>query len=142
MEILTLIIKQEFFDQIMSGEKKFEYRETSYKTERKYLKFEEYNENGETFVSYDYETTEEGMQKPAPRQYDAIRFYVGYHSDRDTALVRVKSVKSEWIRAEDGKYLVFGLTDEEQAEGVPFWVPQLLTYELGEIIEKKVKVRA
>ena len=33
MKILTLIIKQEHFDQIMSGEKTEEYRETTLRTE-------------------------------------------------------------------------------------------------------------
>jgi len=69
--ILSLIIKDKYFKEILSGEKTIEYREL------KQSKLAAY-----TWV--DKETGTRYLKK-----YDAIRFYVGYHKDRESALVEV-----------------------------------------------------
>ena len=71
MKILTLNIKKEYFDEIMSGEKKVEYRTLKQTTLNKY-----------TYL-------DEGDGKRYLRRYDALRLFVGYHKDRDSALVQV-----------------------------------------------------
>ena len=44
-----------------------------------------------------------------PIQYDRIRFYVGYHKDRDTALVEVKEVHSELVKSDDGRLFIVAI---------------------------------
>lgn len=71
MKILTLIIKKVYFDEIMSGEKKIEYRELKQTTLNKYTYLDE--SDGKRYL----------------RRYDALHFYVGYESDRESAIVEV-----------------------------------------------------
>ena len=74
MKILTLNIKKIYFDEIMSGAKKIEYRELKQTTLNKYTCLDE--SDGKRYL----------------RRYDAIRFFVGYHKDRESALVQVKDI--------------------------------------------------
>ena len=90
MKILTLIIKQVYFDQILNGTKTEEFREIKPSTETKYV-------------------DRTGI-KPKPIFYDAIRFYVGYHTNRETALVAVQQASINYF-----------VTD--------------ITYDLGKILE-------
>lgn len=123
MKTLTLIIKQKWFDLIMSGEKTSEYRElTPYNASR----LSELDEDGYLTEDPDNE------HAVIPIQYDKIRFYVGYHKDRDTALVEVKEVHSELVKDDEGRFIYSGDPKEDD-----FWVHQLLRYDLGKIIEKR-----
>lgn len=74
MKILTLNIKKVYFDEIMSGAKKIEYRQLKQTTLNKYTYLDE--SEGKRYL----------------RRYDAIRFFVGYHKDRESALVQVKDI--------------------------------------------------
>lgn len=74
LKILTLNIKKIYYDEIMSGEKTIEFRE---------LKTTSLNK-------YTYEDPSDG--KRYLKYYDAIRFFVGYHRDRESALVRVTNI--------------------------------------------------
>ncbi len=69
--ILSLIIKDVYFKEIIKGEKTIEYRE---------LKD---NKHG-TYTWVEKETGKRYLKK-----FDALRLYVGYHKDRDSALVEV-----------------------------------------------------
>ena len=71
MKVLTLNIKKVYFDEIMSGVKKIEYRELKQTTLNKYTYLDE--SDGKRYL----------------RRYDALRLYVGYHKDRESALVQV-----------------------------------------------------
>lgn len=71
---MTLIIKDVYFQEIMSGEKTVEYRELKQTTINKYTYIDE--ADGKRYL----------------RRYDVIRFYVGYHEDRDSALVEVTNI--------------------------------------------------
>ena len=71
LAILSLIIKQVWFDEIMSGNKTIEYRELKQTTLGRYTWLDK--KSGTRYL----------------RRYDAIRFNVGYSKDRDTALVEV-----------------------------------------------------
>ena len=74
MRVLTLNIKKIYFDEIMSGAMKIEYRELKQTTLNKYTYLDE--SDGKRYL----------------RRYDAIRFFVGYHKDRESALVQVKDI--------------------------------------------------
>ena len=68
-KILTLNIKEIYYKEIIAGTKKAEFRSLKPTTINKY-----------TFI-------DEG--KRWLKKYDAIRFFVGYHKDRDSALVEI-----------------------------------------------------
>lgn len=74
LKVLTLNIKKVFFDEIMKGEKKIEYRELKQTTLNKYTYLDEYD--GKRYL----------------RRYDALRLFVGYNKDRESALVQVKDI--------------------------------------------------
>ena len=74
MKILTLNIKKIYFDEIMSGIKKIEYRELKQTTLNKYTYLDE--SDGKRYL----------------RRYDALRLFVGYHKDRESALVQVTDI--------------------------------------------------
>lgn len=74
LKVLTLNIKKEYFDEIMRGEKKIEYRELKQTTLNKYTYLDE--TDGKRYL----------------RRYDAIRLFVGYHKDRESALVQVEDI--------------------------------------------------
>lgn len=114
MKILTLIIKQKFFDQIIAGTKKEETREIKPKSEKKYVVIDE-----------------EGAIIDLVA-YDAIRFYVGYNKDRDTALVKIEGALIEEI-VDDNDESIFL---EENGEK---YIMCNIVYQLGEIIEKQTK---
>lgn len=119
MEILNLIIKQKYFDEIIAGTKKQEFREIRPNSQKKYC-----------------ELDEEGYCKEVdgiliPRHYDAIRFYVGYKKDRASALVKVTGANIELFVDEDNNFI------EYTHEGEIYLAAQVV-YDLGDIIEKNV----
>ena len=71
MKVLTLVIEKAFFEEFVSDVKTEEYRSLKQNTLNKY-----------TYV-------DEADGKCYLRRFDVIRFYVGYHSDRDNAVVQV-----------------------------------------------------
>ena len=68
-KILTLNIKENYFKEIVAGTKKEEYRLLKPSTINKYT----YQDEGKRWL----------------KKYDAIRFFVGYHKDRESALVEI-----------------------------------------------------
>lgn len=124
MKILTLIIKQSYFDEIIAGKKTEEYREVKPTTSSKYI----------------YYVDEEGNQyKPSALppedvpldlmliEYDAIQFYVGYNADRDSALVEVVDAVLDIYEEETYEY-----------KGKEYMF-SVITYKLGKILEVKKK---
>lgn len=74
MKVLTLNIKKIYFDEIISGIKTIEYRELKQTTLNKYTYLDE--SDGKRYL----------------RRYDALRLFVGYNKDRESALVQVKDI--------------------------------------------------
>lgn len=68
-KILALNIKETYFKEIVAGIKKEEYRLLKPSTINKYT----FQDEGKRWL----------------RKYDAIRFFVGYHKDRESALVEI-----------------------------------------------------
>ncbi len=71
LKVLTLIIEKQYFEEIIKGEKTEEYRALKQTTLNKYTYIDE--TDGKRYL----------------KRFDAIRFHVGYHSDRDSAVVQV-----------------------------------------------------
>ena len=72
MKVLTLNIKKMYYDEILSGVKDIEYRQLKQTTLNRFTYLDE--SDGKRYL----------------RRYDAIRFFVGYHKDRESALVQIK----------------------------------------------------
>ncbi len=125
MEVLTLSIKQEFFDEILSGVKKSEFRELRPSTFNKhiesiYLEDEEDEEDENSFVHYN------------ARPYDYITFYTGaYKGKRKGIKVEALSATFHMDETEDGKNVTI---DDE--DGEPIMASGVIEYHLGKVIEK------
>lgn len=76
LRVLTLNIKNEYFQDIIAGRKDVEYREIKQTTINKYTYRDE--ADGKRYL----------------RPYDVVRFYVGYHKDRDSALVEITKIEN------------------------------------------------
>jgi hypothetical protein len=126
MKILSLIIKQAYFDAILRGEKTQEFREVKPTTIKKLLQLDE-----EGFEVID----EHGNSQPI--QYDAIRFYVGYNKDRDSALVEVKDAHSE-IFVDDNDEIFETEKINPKTGKVEYWVAQQVVYDLGKVLETDI----
>lgn len=128
MKVLTLIIKQKFFDEILAGKKAQEFREIRPTTAKKYINYvcngKEYNDPDDLPDNCDADIV--------PIHYDAIRFFVGYHADRDSALVEVKGAVVEFFVDEEGNDIVYKHKGEE-------YIAAQMVYDLGAVIEKNVK---
>lgn len=114
MKVLQLIIKQNFFDEIIKGAKKQEFREVRPTTQKKYVVLDE--EDAITDII----------------QYDAIQFFVGYNKDRDSALVEVVDAHLEEVVDESDKPIYYDYKGQQN---------QMIDiiYDLGKVIEKSVK---
>ncbi|MCE5319515.1 MAG: GIY-YIG nuclease family protein [Bacteroidales bacterium] len=98
--ILTLNIKQIWFNKILSGEKKVEYRSLK---ENKLSSFTWIDKNdGKRYL----------------RKFDALKLYVGYYKDRDSALVEVIDTKynsdERVVEYYLGKILEIKVTDSDK----------------------------
>lgn len=109
MKILTLQIKREFLDQILSGEKKQEFREIRPKNAKKYV-----------------DQSEEDLTAV---KYDAIQFYNGYAKNRPEVLVKVEKSEIVLFEYENGELITY------EEEGQQYVEAQMI-YTLGEIVSK------
>ncbi|MDE7081652.1 MAG: ASCH domain-containing protein [Muribaculaceae bacterium] len=139
MKILNLIMKQKYFDEILSGKKTEEYREIRPTTFRKYCNYlvgdKEYArlEDCPEFNEEVEDGNEDSLTYEAvPKHFDALRLYVGYNKDRDSMLVEVKD------------YYILYYTDEND-ENISYTTPDGQTYlmcdmvyVLGKILEKDI----
>lgn len=127
MKILNLIIKQKYFDAIMAGRKVQEFREVRPTTIKKLLHLDEEG----------YEVEDE-YGNAQPIKYDAIRFFVGYNKDRDSALVEVESAYCEIFVDDDDKPIVYESGVDK--DGNPLeWIAEQVVFNLGRILEKDIR---
>ncbi len=124
-DTLYLPIKQIYFDQIISGTKKEEYREIKHGiTANRYLQrddsgtyirdIEHTDANKEYFVD-DYNG---GYFPFLPRQYKYLYLAVGYNKERDTALIEIDSISFLPSRVFNDK--------------ITFWQ---IVYHIGKVVE-------
>ena len=127
MKILNLILKQKYFDLIMQGRKVQEFREVRPTTIKKLLQLDE-----------DGFEIEDKEGNAVPIKYDAIRFYVGYNKDRDSALVEVKSAYCEIFVNEDNSPITYEYGKDK--DGSPMtWVAEQVVFNLGKILETDIR---
>lgn len=119
MKILTLIIQQQYFDEILAGTKTEEYREVKPTTVNRYIVY--VDKDGKKYkpsaLPVDVKADIEIIK------YDAIQLYVGYHTKRDSALIEVKDTEIEIYKKET--YVYKGRKHNAA----------LMIYHLGKIIE-------
>lgn len=120
-KVLTLIIKQKYFDEILAGTKTKEYREIKYTTLRKLVQ----TDGGDGVLLDENEN-------PIPLHYDALLLFVGYRPDRDSALVEVLGAENERFKDENGEDIF--VVDEYGK-----FYPSQIAYSLGRVIEKDVR---
>ena len=94
---LYLPIKQVYFDQIIEGTKKIEYREVKDTTAKRYLVYEDGKPKLNTLVtdpSLDYylDDFNDGKFPFVPKQFKYLNLAVGYSQNRDTAIVEVEKI--------------------------------------------------
>lgn len=94
---LYLPIKQVFFDQIINGTKKVEYREVKSTTAKRYLVYADgkpkLNESvTDPSLEYELDDFNGGKFPFVPKQFKYLNLAVGYSQNRDTAIVEVEKI--------------------------------------------------
>lgn len=150
---LYLTIKQSFFDEIIAGTKKEEYRELKVTTYKKYL---EVNEIGTPFYFTDKFTCEfpehdldmlflwnDGVCPLVPKtNLFYLDLAVGYNKNRDTATVEIEDFSFEPIKNPvTGKPIRFSINEEEQAVldengNMCYWQ---IVFHLGDVVKLNKK---
>lgn len=147
---LYLPIKQIYFDQIVAGTKKEEFRDIKDTTFKKYLNCEgeriayslDLTDNPK-ITFYDYNN---GVFPMFPRLYSYLNLAVGYNKERDSALVEIDAISFMVAKDPDGEEIRYFIDDKdgmitESAEGdQTFW---LIVYHLGKVVsvERKKKTK-
>lgn len=149
---LYLTIKQVFFDQIIAGTKKEEFREISPNTYKKYL---DCNEEGMPYYDSDVLSDEDwdfyGGDVLMACKDGKFPFYfredikflnlaVGYNKVRDTATVEVIDITPIIAKGKDGKDYRFDFDENDNMVLNPdgkFCVWQAV-FHLGEVVEKNI----
>lgn len=119
---VTLSIKQKWFDAILSGEKKEEFREVTPVTEKKYIK-----------IDSDGYAVQDKNGDLVPIKYDLMRLYSGQMiGKRPTALVEIVGQRCEIMVDDDGQPVTYMFDDYEHTV-------VRMVFELGKIIEQKTE---
>ena len=142
---LYLPIKQIYFDAIIAGTKKEEYREIKDTTYKKYLEI--WKENGEEGFVFDDEKVSpdqeldimmynNGVYPFYPKEYKYLYLAVGYEKERDTAIVEVTDISFEQVKDKKGNFVRF-FCDENESRvdsngDFTFWN---VVYHLGNVVE-------
>ena len=108
MKTLNLIIKQKFFDEIIAGAKKEEYRicDSAFLLN----KYCNWYADGKSYDKLKDIPLDAKEWYPKIKDFDAIQFYVGYNKDRASALVELKGHEVQGVV--DDEYYA-DLSDEE-----------------------------
>lgn len=128
MKVLTLSIKQKYFDEILAGKKKNETREIRPTNAKKYIKYEC---DGKEYEA-DEDLPESGDVAIKPIKYDAIKLLTGaYIGKRPYIVVECKGANVYLLTDEQGNDITYEYKGEE-------YVASQIEYEIGKIIEKSV----
>jgi len=132
MNILTLSIKQKYFDEILAGTKKQEYREVRPNNFAKYGRIIIPYPDGERYKDFDevpemFDNAEWGIE---PVKYDALKLLTGAYTDkRPYLIVEVESAEIYEIIDEHGKPYIIGEGTEDE------YSMHEIEYSLGKILE-------
>lgn len=128
MKILTLSIKQKYFNKILECEKPHEYREIRPTNAKKYIT---YFCNGKEYKAYE-ELPDDGEIELKPVKYDAIKFLTGaYTGKRPYIIVEVKDEEVSILTDDNGDDIVYEYKGEE-------YLAAQIDYTLGEVLEKNI----
>lgn len=146
---LYLTIKQKYFDQILAGTKKEEYREIKDTTALKYLKY--WQEDKDKGLYYDPEKTDgdpggnicvwnNGVYPYYPKPYKYLHLAVGYAKDRDEMFVEVVDITFEPLKANNGNDARFDVEGDDYilSENGDYCIWQVV-YHLGKVVETDLK---
>lgn len=128
-KILSLSIKQAYFDEIMAGKKKKEYREILATNARKYIRYVSRGVRYENIndIPADHDDSKIILE---PVKYDAIKLITGaYSGKRPWALVEVKDAEIELMTDDDGEFVTYMHNDEE-------YIYAQIIYTLGDVLER------
>jgi hypothetical protein len=131
MNVLTLSIKQKYFDEILAGTKKVETREVRPKNFAKYARFlaadKEYKDINE--VPEDISEDDIGV---VPVKYDALKLLTGeYKGKRPYVVVEIAESEVYFLTDKDGQDIIL---EDEEGE----YIATNIEYKLGRIIEKRL----
>ena len=127
MKTLTLIIKQCFFDEIIKGTKKQEFREVKPTTIKRLLQLDK--------DGYEIEDEHGNAQ---PIKYDAIQFYVGYNKDRDSALVEVVGAHCEIFVDANGEPITYEYGRDKNGQPL-VWIEEQVVFDLGKVLSHNIR---
>ena len=126
MKVLTLSIKQKYFDEILAGKKTKEVREIRPTNAKKYVKYE----CGGKEYDADAELPEEGEISIKPIKYDAIKLLTGaYTGKRPYALVECKGAAIYILTDENGNDIAYEYKGEQ-------YLASQIEFSLGRVLEK------
>jgi hypothetical protein len=148
---LYLTIKQVYFDQIMAGTKKEEYRDISPTTYKKYIEYDEDNYPlvDEFYTDDDLEwygddvlmACKEGkFPFEFKKSIKFLKLAAGYHKERDTAIVEVTDITPLIGKNRQGQDVRFDFNDKGKTVLNPdgkFCMWQAV-FHLGKIVEKNI----
>ena len=130
MKVLTLSIKQKWFDEILAGKKTQEFGEIRPPHGNRYYQYEL---NGKLYANADLLPSEEdepGEVNVVPVKYDAIKFLTGaYVGKRPWALVEVKGAQIEYFCDEEGNDIVYEYQGKE-------YIAAQIIFDLGKVLDK------
>lgn len=115
MNVLTLQIRREFLDLILSGKKKEEFREIRPNNSKKYI---------------EYFTADDGEEDVRPKDVTRIQFFNGYKPGRPEVIIEVKKSEIEYIVDDEGNPVEY----EEKGE---IYMTAQMVYSLGKVVSKK-----
>lgn len=130
MNILTLSIKQQYFDDILKGLKTHEYREVRPNNARRYFRYEHGGKLYTPQVDDDEMPDDDQPVTLVPVRYDAIKFLTGaYSGKRPWMTVEVKDAQIYTLSDDDGDDIEY-----EWEDGKTYLAAQI-DYHLGRVIE-------
>ena len=128
MKILTLIVKQKQFDEVIKGTKRVETRQIRAMLAHKYICHKDKDGN---IYEKDTDIPEGVDTNTVPVEYDALKLFAGFNKDNNI-LIEVKSAKII-ILANDMNDVL-----EYEHKGSAYLIADI-KYQLGNIIEKNIK---
>jgi hypothetical protein len=128
MNLLTLSIRQNFFDEILAGTKRQETREVKPSNFNRYAR---YVYEGKEYKERD-DIPGEGALDVAPVKYDALKLLTGqYKNKRPYLIVEVKRAHIYFITDDDGEDVIL------EENGTEYTMTDIV-YDLGNVIEKQL----
>lgn len=131
-KILTLSIKQKYFDEILAGKKKKETREIRPTNAGKYIY---YHTKDRDYTTKEVDDIPDDVDVELKAiKYDALKLLTGaYNGKRPYIIVEVKDANPYVITDDNGEDVVY------EYEGKEYLLAEI-EYDLGEILEKHLDV--